>query len=512
VPDLPYDREVVPDGSEAPARGGCFVGLRERRSRARSAPTGALGCAKKFLAIAALTGLLVGAGVASAHADALTDRRKAVAQQIAKTKLELSESSHALTTAGVAVDRAQDQLSSAVAALAETRRQLEVARAKDVAMAAKLRRAQADLVAAKEAVAAGLARLEAQKVLVGEMVRDQYQQQTNLLPIAILVRSASVADLQTRVQWSTTMFDTTQAKIDRLKELQLELDATRARQAKLEKQVAQDRAEAADNLVAKQKLESAAQGQEVAVASLLRQRQAIEDDASQDVAQDRARYSQLNQERATVEKRIAIRIAKAKAKAKREAAARRAAAARAAAAARKAAKAAKVAKAKARAKAERAKARAEARAEATSSRRSSGSGDSGRPGASHDFDYPVSGPITSAYGMRFHPILRYWKLHDGTDFAAGCGTAIHAAYSGEVAERYYNAGYGNRLMIDHGEVDGKYVTTGYNHAIRYTVRVGEHVSKGEVIGYAGSTGFSTGCHLHLMVWLDGRMVNPMTWF
>jgi murein DD-endopeptidase MepM/ murein hydrolase activator NlpD len=124
----------------------------------------------------------------------------------------------------------------------------------------------------------------------------------------------------------------------------------------------------------------------------------------------------------------------------------------------------------------------------------------------------VSGPITSPYGQRFHPILRYWKLHDGTDFSAGCGATIRAPYSGRVVERYYNSGYGNRLMIDHGHVRGRYVTTGYNHAIRYTVSVGEHVSKGEVIGYVGSTGFSTGCHLHLMVWLDGRVRNPMSWF
>ena len=81
-----------------------------------------------------------------------------------------------------------------------------------------------------------------------------------------------------------------------------------------------------------------------------------------------------------------------------------------------------------------------------------------------------------------------------------------------MAERYYNGGYGNRLMIDHGNVGGRYVTTGYNHAIRYTVSVGERVRKGEVIGYVGSTGYSTGCHLHLMVWLDGRVVNPMRWF
>jgi murein DD-endopeptidase MepM/ murein hydrolase activator NlpD len=114
--------------------------------------------------------------------------------------------------------------------------------------------------------------------------------------------------------------------------------------------------------------------------------------------------------------------------------------------------------------------------------------------------------------MRFHPILKYWKLHDGTDFGASCGTAIRAPYSGKVVEKYYNAGYGNRLLVDHGVVDGRFVTTAYNHAIRYTVGVGDHVSKGEVIGYVGTTGYSTGCHLHLMVYLDGKMRNPMTWF
>ena len=72
----------------------------------------------------------------------------------------------------------------------------------------------------------------------------------------------------------------------------------------------------------------------------------------------------------------------------------------------------------------------------------------------------VPASITSPYGMRFHPILRYWKLHDGTDFGASCGSVLRAPYSGRVAERYYNSAYGNRLMIDHGSVDGRYVTTG----------------------------------------------------
>ena len=133
--------------------------------------------------------------------------------------------------------------------------------------------------------------------------------------------------------------------------------------------------------------------------------------------------------------------------------------------------------------------------------------------ASSYFDYPVNGPITSPYGQRFHPVLHVWKLHDGTDFGASCGTPIRAPRDGVVAEKYFNRGYGNRLMLDHGKIGGHYVTTGYNHASSYTVGVGQHVSRGQVIGYVGTTGFSTGCHLHFMVWTDGNRENPMgRWF
>jgi murein DD-endopeptidase MepM/ murein hydrolase activator NlpD len=129
----------------------------------------------------------------------------------------------------------------------------------------------------------------------------------------------------------------------------------------------------------------------------------------------------------------------------------------------------------------------------------------------HGFIHPVPGGITSAYGMRFHPVLRRWKLHDGTDFGAACGTPIHAPYAGVVSRAYFNTGYGNRLIIDHGTVDGVQVQTALNHATRYVVRPGQRVARGQVVGFVGSTGYSTGCHLHLMVWLNGRMVDPMTW-
>lgn len=114
--------------------------------------------------------------------------------------------------------------------------------------------------------------------------------------------------------------------------------------------------------------------------------------------------------------------------------------------------------------------------------------------------------------MRFHPILHYWKLHDGTDFGAGCGTPIHAAAAGVVTDRYYNGGYGNRLFVSHGIKRGRSLTTVYNHLSRYSAHVGEHVSRGEIIGYVGSTGYSTGCHLHFMIYQDGNVINPMRWF
>lgn len=133
------------------------------------------------------------------------------------------------------------------------------------------------------------------------------------------------------------------------------------------------------------------------------------------------------------------------------------------------------------------------------------------PAGSHGFVHPVPGVVTSPFGRRLHPVLHVWKLHDGTDFGAACGTPIRASFGGRVSRRVSGVGYGNRLFVDHGRVDGHRVETAYNHAIRFVVRPGAQVHRGQVVGFVGRTGFATGCHLHLMVWLDGRLVDPMTW-
>ncbi len=113
--------------------------------------------------------------------------------------------------------------------------------------------------------------------------------------------------------------------------------------------------------------------------------------------------------------------------------------------------------------------------------------------------------------MRMHPILKIYKLHDGTDFSASCGSAVYAAASGRVMSAYYNAGYGNRVIIDHGFTHGVSLQTSYNHMTSFVTEPGQHVSRGQLIGYAGTTGYSTGCHMHFMVYVNGYTVDPVSW-
>lgn len=121
---------------------------------------------------------------------------------------------------------------------------------------------------------------------------------------------------------------------------------------------------------------------------------------------------------------------------------------------------------------------------------------------------PVDGArMTSRFGLRRHPILGYARAHQGVDFGAGHGTPIVAAGDGVVVKASRWAGYGNWLQIRHaGGFD-----TGYAHISRYAkgVRPGARVRQGQVVAYVGSTGMSTGPHLHYEVWLRGKRVNPV---
>jgi murein DD-endopeptidase MepM/ murein hydrolase activator NlpD len=133
---------------------------------------------------------------------------------------------------------------------------------------------------------------------------------------------------------------------------------------------------------------------------------------------------------------------------------------------------------------------------------------SGRSARKFLMKTPINGArLSSGFGFRRHPILGYSALHKGTDFAASTGTPIMAAGDGVVVKAGYNGGYGNYVRIRH--TDG--YETAYAHMSRYGrgIRPGVRVRQQQIIGYVGSTGRSTGPHLHYEVLLRGQQTNPM---
>jgi murein DD-endopeptidase MepM/ murein hydrolase activator NlpD len=127
------------------------------------------------------------------------------------------------------------------------------------------------------------------------------------------------------------------------------------------------------------------------------------------------------------------------------------------------------------------------------------------PSGSGRFQRPSDGRVTSGFGYRVHPIFGTGRLHAGTDFGAPSGSPIYAAEAGVVVSAGVRGGYGNATVIDHGGG----VATLYAHQSRLGVRAGERVARGQVIGYVGSTGYSTGPHLHFEVRVNGTPVDPM---
>ena len=117
---------------------------------------------------------------------------------------------------------------------------------------------------------------------------------------------------------------------------------------------------------------------------------------------------------------------------------------------------------------------------------------------------PVAGRITSSFGYRMHPLLGYLKMHKGLDIGAPYGAPIYAALDGVVQGAGRSGGYGNFVKLVHGGG----LASGYGHMSRIAVSRGERVRQGQVIGYVGSTGLSTGPHLHWEVWRNGQTINP----
>ena len=126
----------------------------------------------------------------------------------------------------------------------------------------------------------------------------------------------------------------------------------------------------------------------------------------------------------------------------------------------------------------------------------------------HGWALPVSGRISSPHGPRPNrPVAGVGGFHNGTDIAAACGQPVFAATGGTVASAGYQGSYGNWVLLEHGND----VQTGYAHNSRLLVRAGQVVAAGEIIALVGSTGASTGCHVHFETRVDGIRIDAETY-
>ncbi|MFW6205340.1 MAG: peptidoglycan DD-metalloendopeptidase family protein [Actinomycetota bacterium] len=425
-----------------------------------------------------------------AWASELEERKDEVEQQLEEAKSELHESTEDLAEATAAYEdaearlpkaeeaaaAAEEKLSAAQSRLQDARSELTAARAEDARASKRLATAEKKVDKQQERINNVSAAIDDQRAQISNVAVRAYQRGTmgKLSEVSALLDSDNVDDFVHGLAYAQSVMQAEDTALSGFKEKRVELANERVKLEELREEARVLRAEAADALERSTKAEAkAADAAEEAAAQeskareakqtveeLVDQRSAALAAAEEAKEADEAAYADLKAEREKIDEEIAEM---ARAQAARETTAR------------------------------------------GSERESSG-------GSSSSLIYPVdNASITSPYGMRTHPITGVHKLHDGTDFSTGCGTPIKAAASGTVQWAEYRGGYGNQVLVDHGSVGGTPLMTSYSHLSQFAVSPGATVSQGQVIAYAGTTGYSTGCHLHFMVYANGTRTNPMNY-
>ena len=401
--------------------------------------------------------------VASAQADDLKDKQRQVEKDLKGANKDLDESSAALQKASARLTAARTQLATAKTDLAAARGKLAVAQERDAQMQAELVVAEADLAEAEAELVQGQTDRETQRQKVAATVADMYSEgDPELIAFSSLLDAESTEELTRRDGVRDVVVGQEARAYDELKAAEVLLEVREQQVLEARDDVAERRRAAADHLVLMQELETQEQAAKDSVVLLVAERRDAQSGARAARAKDVAKLKKLKKEQDEIEEMLRRRAAAALRRARQ--------------------------------------------AQAQSHARGSSGPSTGV------LIHPTDGYVTSPFGYRTHPIYHYWGLHDGVDFGGGCGTPMRAAASGRVVSSYWSGVYGNRLIIDNGAQAGVGLATIYNHATSYTVGVGDHVEQGQVIGYEGSTGWSTGCHLHFTVMANGEAVDPMGWF
>jgi murein DD-endopeptidase MepM/ murein hydrolase activator NlpD len=429
-----------------------------------------------------------------AQVDRLQDRLDETGEDLRAAYAALETTNNKLPAARDVLARAQEAADAADRAHAVAAQELEAARASEA-------KAQQELDTTTREVADSRTR-------VAQFAAQIYQEQ-GFGQLDMALSSTDPQQFADRIALVDTVMDVQSETMERLATeqasltaLEDHLSALRADSATKKKQAeaALKRAEGARDTAARAKAEL----DRLAAAQAAQARS-----VAGKLAGEKAQLASMQAEQSRLQQILKQRAAEAKRRAAAEARARAAAEARAKA----------EAEAKARADAARKPSRSDSSSGSGSSGGSGGGaggggGGGGGGGATTRDGYlsppTTAGRVSSEFGMRFHPILNYWRLHSGRDYAAPCGTPIKASASGTVIMAGESGSYGNRVVIDHGLVSGKGLATTYNH-LESIREWGGSVSRGQVIGYEGSTGRSTGCHLHFETLQDGEFVDPRTW-
>jgi murein DD-endopeptidase MepM/ murein hydrolase activator NlpD len=410
------------------------------------------GVAASLVTVATAVGVLLAPAEADDKAN-LEQQRNGVAGQIDNARKAFDQSSKAFVNATNELNAAQAQLGKAQAHLGQTRQQLSGAQALDATLKVKLTQAEGQLNQARAELEEGKKEHDKSTEAVREFtLQNLTHGNASLEAFGELLHGEDPMLYQQRMSLASAIGDAQIAKMQQLAADEVILEVNEDRVEEARNQVAAMQLEAQKNVVRQQSLTAQAEAQAVEVDQLVDSRESAKATAERIRAEDEAKLRELEAERQRLEARIAELVAAEKALG------------------------------------------------------GAGSGDGGA-----SLSRPVDGGITSAYGMRVHPITGVYKLHDGTDFGASCGTPIRAAAGGVILEQYYNGGYGNRVILNNGLMRGQSVVTTYNHLSRFARSAGDAVNRGDIIGYVGSTGYSTGCHLHFMVLADGRTTDPMGW-
>ena len=393
----------------------------------------------------------------------------------AAARADLEESSAAVQAAGLALLRAEGQLPAARTAASVAAGRAAGARARASNARNRARDAEQGAEAARERARAATEDVAAGRRAFAATARRIYQR-GRYAGWRTVLDAQRPQDLLERAQMLKSIVATEDRRLELLTERRLGLAQKQAAAARQRR--AADRARAqADELARREQVrERAATAAQSRVAALVEQRRAALTTAERFRAADRAEYAAAQQ--ASRDLAAQIRAAAARAEAARRAAARAAAQAAAADAAR-------------------------------SSKPATPRRPAPAPARNGRMLWPSDGPMTSRYGYRTHPIYGDRRLHAGIDIGSGSGAPVVAAAAGTVILSYFSESYGNLIVIDHGVLGGRQVTSAYAHQSQRVAQEGDAVSAGELIGRVGSTGNSTGPHLHFEVREDGEPVDPL---